>query len=84
MGSAFGEWAASHPAKSHEMNREIVELAVSGEIKPLNSEFFDLEQVPDAMEAMASRQIKGKVMVVTPEFRRRFPTTASSAAAPRL
>ena len=74
MGSAFGEWAASHPTESHEMNREIVELAVSGEIRPLNTEFFDLEQVPDAMEAIAARQIKGKAMVVTPEFRRRYGT----------
>lgn len=32
VGSAFGEWAALHPAESHEMNREIVRQAVSGEI----------------------------------------------------
>ena len=47
MGSAFGEWAASHPAQSHEMNREIVQMAVSGDISPLNTLFFDLDRVPD-------------------------------------
>ena len=72
MGSAFGEWAASHPAQSHEMNREIVQMAVSGDISPLNTLFFDLDRVPDAMAAMAARQIKGKAMVATPEFRRRY------------
>ena len=61
MGSAFGEWAASHPAQSHEMNREIVQMAVSGDISPLNTLFFDLDRVPDAsMAAMAARQ-RGKL-----------------------
>eukprot|EP01047_Picozoa_sp_COSAG01_P047160 COSAG01_NODE_4480_length_4985_cov_15.664142_6_plen_135_part_00 len=72
VGSAFGEWAAAHPAESHAMNRDIVKLALEGRIRPLNSAFFELEQVPEAMAAMASRRIQGKALVVTPAFRRRF------------
>ena len=42
------------------MNREIVQMAVSGDISPLNTLFFDLDRVPDAMAAMAARQ-RGKL-----------------------
>ena len=47
-----------------------------GRIKPLNSAFVDLRDAPEAMIAMQSRKVRGKVLVVTPEFRRRYGETA--------
>jgi len=44
--------------------REIVELVLAGEVRPVIGETIDFEDIPEKIEAMANRQTTGRTVVV--------------------
>lgn len=63
VGAGYGALAASNPAVSVEIARELDALLRSGRIRPLVGRRFPLEQAAQALALIDSRQAVGKVIL---------------------
>ena len=59
------EFVARNPKANQENLKEMMGLFTSGKIKPHVSATYPLEKAADALNAMAHRQVKGKVVLTT-------------------
>ncbi len=63
VGVAWGAWAMRHPDR-HVANLEaIFRLHAEGKLKPHVSKSYGLDEVPDALRAMDTRAVLGKVII---------------------
>ena len=63
VGVAWGAWALMNP-KLHAANLgALFELHAAGKLKPQITARYRLDQVPEALRAMQSRAVKGKVII---------------------
>ncbi len=65
VGVFWGAFVAREPKRNQENLAELMSLFRSGKIKPLVSASYPLERAADALNAMANRQVKGKVVLTT-------------------
>ena len=65
VGVFWGAFVARNPKANQENLKELMGLFTSGKIKPHVSATYPLEKAADALNAMANRQVKGKVVLTT-------------------
>ncbi len=65
VGVFWGTFTRKQPEDSAQNNKELLEMFLSGKVKPHVSETFPLEKAGDALNVLANRQAKGKVVVTT-------------------
>jgi NADPH2:quinone reductase len=65
VGVFWGSFIAREPEKSRQSMAELVRWFEEKKIRPHVSETFPLERAKDALNAMAERRVKGKVVIVT-------------------
>jgi NADPH2:quinone reductase len=65
VGVFWGAFTARNPARHKEHLAELMDWYLSGKLKPLVSETYPLERAADALNDMANRKVKGKVVLVT-------------------
>lgn len=65
VGVFWGTFTRKQPADSIQNNKELIEMFLAGKVKPHVSETFPLEKACDALNVLANRQAKGKVVVTT-------------------
>jgi NADPH2:quinone reductase len=65
VGVFWGSFIAREPAKNRAYLAELVRWFEEKKIRPHVSETFPLEKAADALNAMAARKVKGKVVLVT-------------------
>jgi NADPH2:quinone reductase len=63
MGVWIGGFTQRFPKESHALVTELVALLAEGRIQPLISAAYPLERTVDALQALAARQVKGKVVI---------------------
>lgn len=63
VGVAWGSWAMSNPGRNADNMRALFELHAQGKLNPRITARYRLDQVQEAIEAMANRQVKGKVII---------------------
>lgn len=63
VGVAWGAWALMNPAANARNMQALFELHASGKLRPQITARYGLEQVPEALRAMESRAVKGKVII---------------------
>lgn len=65
VGVFWGAFVARNPKANQENLKELMGLFNSGKIKPHVSATYPLEKAADALNAMANREVKGKVVLTT-------------------
>lgn len=65
VGVFWGAFTARNPGRNKENLAELMALFQAGKVKPLVSGRFPLERAADALNLMANRGVKGKVVLVT-------------------
>lgn len=65
VGVFWGSFIAREPEKNRQSLAELVRWFEEKKIRPHVSETFPLERAKDALNAMAERKVKGKVVLVT-------------------
>lgn len=65
VGVFWGAFVARNPKANQENLKELMGLFASGKIKPHVSATYPLEKAADALNAMANREVKGKVVLTT-------------------
>ncbi len=65
VGVFWGAWVARNPEHNRRNLAELMWLYKTGRIKPLVSATYPLERAAEALNAMANRQVKGKVVLTT-------------------
>ena len=65
VGVFWGAFTARNPQRNQENLKELMGLFASGKIKPHVSATYPLEKAGEALNAMANRQVKGKVVLTT-------------------
>jgi NADPH2:quinone reductase len=65
VGVFWGSFIAREPEKNRAYLAELVRWFEEKKIRPHVSETFPLEKAADALNAMAARKVKGKVVLVT-------------------
>jgi NADPH2:quinone reductase len=65
VGVFWGSFIAREPEKNRQSLAELVRWFEEKKIRPHVSETFPLERAKDALDAMAERKVKGKVVLVT-------------------
>ncbi len=65
VGVFWGAFVARNPKANQANLKELMELFTSGKIKPHVSATYPLEKAAEALNAMANRQVKGKVVLTT-------------------
>jgi NADPH2:quinone reductase len=65
VGVFWGDFARREPKQFAESVRQLGQWYREGKLKPHVSQTFPLEQAVDALKLMASRQVKGKVVLTT-------------------
>ncbi|MGH1472730.1 MAG: NADPH:quinone oxidoreductase family protein [Cellvibrionaceae bacterium] len=65
VGVFWGTFTRKQPEDSAQNNKELIEMFLNGKVKPHVSETFPLEKAADALNVLANRQAKGKVVVTT-------------------
>ncbi len=65
VGVFWGAFTARNPQRNQENLKELMGLFASGKIKPHVSATYPLERAGEALNAMANRQVKGKVVLTT-------------------
>jgi NADPH2:quinone reductase len=64
VGVFWGEFARREPKNQIAMMQDLFEMLATGAIRPLISKTYKLDQVPQALEDMAARQVTGKIVIV--------------------
>ena len=64
VGVYWGEWTRQDPAGQKRNVERLAGLYAAGKVKPVVSERIRLAQVPDALQRLVKRQVKGKIVVV--------------------
>jgi NADPH2:quinone reductase len=64
VGVFWGEFARREPAANLRGLQELIGWITSGRIRPLVSRTYTLEEAPQALEDLAQRRVKGKVVVL--------------------
>ena len=65
VGVFWGAFTARDPQANQANLQELMEMYKAGTIKPHISDSFPLEQAADALNKMANREVKGKVILTT-------------------
>ena len=65
VGVFWGAWSARNPSQNKANIQEVLDLCLSGKIKPYVSATYPLEKAHQALNDMAARKVKGKIVVVT-------------------
>jgi NADPH2:quinone reductase len=65
VGVFWGAFTARNPARHKQHLAELMDWYLAGKLKPLVSETYPLERAADALNDMANRKVKGKVVLVT-------------------
>lgn len=65
VGVFWGAFVGRNPQKHKEYVAELLDWYCAGKIKPHISATYPLERAAEALQAMAARQVKGKVVVTT-------------------
>ncbi len=65
VGVFWGAWSSRNPSKNKANIQEVLDLCLSGKIKPYVSATYPLEKAHQALNHMAARKVKGKIVVVT-------------------
>jgi NADPH2:quinone reductase len=65
VGVFWGAFTARDPKGNQANLKELADWYVAGKIKPLVSASYPLERAADALNDMANRKVKGKVVLVT-------------------
>jgi len=63
VGVAWGAWALANPERNAANLAALFELHAAGKLRPQITARYGLEQVGEALRAMESRAIKGKVII---------------------
>jgi NADPH2:quinone reductase len=64
IGVYFGGMVAAEPQRSREVYSEIIDIVASGKLKPLISRTYALGETVEALRALSSRQVQGKIVVL--------------------
>ena len=64
VGVFWGEFTKRQPQDSIQNNKELMEMFLAGKVKPHVSQLFKLDQAAEALNTLANRKAKGKVVVV--------------------
>jgi NADPH2:quinone reductase len=64
IGVYFGGMVAAEPQRSREVYSEIIDIVASGKLKPLISKTYALGETVEALRALSSRQVQGKIVVL--------------------
>ncbi len=64
VGVFWGAWVARNPELNRRNLEDLMWLFNSGKVKPLGSATYKLEEAAKALNAMANREVKGKVVLV--------------------
>ena len=64
VGVFWGEFARREPKNQIAMMQDLFEMLATEAIRPLISKTYKLDQVPQALEDMAARQVTGKIVIV--------------------
>lgn len=65
-GVFFGEFARRDPERSMQHFQQLLSWISEGKLKPLVSATYPLEEAPSAIQSVADRKVKGKVVVTNP------------------
>lgn len=65
VGVFWGAFTGRNPKRNQENLAELMSLFRAGKVKPYVSEAFPLTRAADALNLMADRKVKGKVVLVT-------------------
>lgn len=63
VGVFAGAWAEKFPERGARMHETLMELLGAGKIRPYISRVLPLEQVKDAMRAVADRSVQGRIVL---------------------
>jgi NADPH2:quinone reductase len=64
VGVFWGGFVARYPKENQQNINELLALFGAGKIKPLVSKVYKLSETAQAIEAMAARKVKGKIVIV--------------------
>jgi len=64
IGVYFGGMMAAEPQRARKIYAEIIDLVASGKLKPLISRTYALGETVEALRALSSRQVQGKIVVL--------------------
>jgi len=64
IGVYWGDWTRQDPAGHARNVKQLIQWIAEGKIKPLVSEHVSLNDAPAAMNRLANREVKGKVVVL--------------------
>lgn len=67
VGVFVGAWAEKFPTQARLMNDTLAQLLAEGKIRPHIDRVLPLEQVREAMRAVASRTVQGRIVLTTTE-----------------
>jgi len=65
VGVFWGAWSARNPSNNKANIEQVLDWCLSGKIKPYVSATYSLEKAHQALNDMAARKVKGKIVVVT-------------------
>ncbi len=65
VGVFWGAFAAREPQRNRANLDELMAMFKAGQVKPLVSATYPLERAAEALNAMANREVKGKVVLTT-------------------
>lgn len=65
VGVFWGAWSARNPSNNKANIEQVLDWCLSGKIKPYVSATYPLERAHQALNDMAARKVKGKIVVVT-------------------
>lgn len=65
IGVFMGQWAEKSPDEFRELLNSLTEWVKEGTVRPFISGVYPLERLRDALEAMASRRVQGKLVITT-------------------
>ena len=63
-GVDWGAWSAAHPDENRSMIGEILDAVAAGHLHPTEPSTFPLARAADALEALSTRRVAGKVALV--------------------
>jgi NADPH:quinone reductase len=63
VGAFTGAWVEKFPEQAARMNDALAQLLVEGKIRPCIDRVLPLEQVKEAMRAVANRTVQGRIVL---------------------
>jgi NADPH2:quinone reductase len=63
VGVLYGAWAQREPHQMQQNIKELLELYESGQLRPLVTQVFGMEQVEEAFTTLIERRAQGKVVI---------------------